>query len=109
MTVTAYFDSGKSVLNKQAKAEIDDLLNKIKDIKLEVIVVTGYTDNRGSVAANEKLGMRRAMAAKEYLMSKGIAANEVYTDNKIDSTHKGKGSSASSRRVELEVIGYSSK
>jgi OOP family OmpA-OmpF porin len=98
-------------LSKQDKAELDALLAKVKDLKLEVIIVTGYTDNKGSALANAKLGMRRANAVKAYLMSKGIAANQVYTDNKMEAKsaarHKAKDSGVHSRRAELEVIGYS--
>ena len=108
ITSTVYFDNAKAVLNKQAKAEIDQLVSKLKDIKLEVIVAVGHTDNKGSASANEKLGMRRANAVKSYLMTKGIAANQVYTDSKIDAAHKAKDDHVNSRRVEIEAIGYRS-
>lgn len=110
VTSTVYFDKAQSMLNKQAKAEIDALLGKLKDTKLEVIVVVGHTDNKGSSAANQKLGMRRANAVKSYLMTKGIAANQVYTDSTIDTAaaKKAKAVAATSRRVEIEAIGYRS-
>jgi OmpA-OmpF porin, OOP family len=110
LTSAVYFDKAQSVLNKKAKAEIDDLLGKLKDTKLEVIVVVGHTDNKGSASANQKLGMRRANAVKSYLMTKGIAANQIYTDSKIDSSaaRKAKEGGATSRRAEIEAIGYRS-
>jgi OOP family OmpA-OmpF porin len=110
VTSTVYFNKAQSTLSKQAKAEIDELLGKLKDTKLEVIVVVGHTDNKGSASANQKLGMRRANAVKNYLMTKGIAANQVYTDSKIDPTanNKAKAVGATSRRAEIEAIGYRS-
>jgi OOP family OmpA-OmpF porin len=112
ITSTVYFDKANAALNKQAKAEIDGLLSKLKDIKLEVIVVVGHTDNKGSASANARLGMRRANAVKSYLMTKGIAANQVYTDSTIDAStsgRKAKDAHVNSRRAEIEAIGYSSK
>ncbi len=110
LTTTVYFDNAKSALNKQAKAEIDDLLSKIQGLKLEVIIAVGRTDGKGSASANEKLGMRRANAVKDYLMSKGIAANRVYTDSRPDQAatagDKTKDARANKRRVEIEAIVY---
>lgn len=110
LTTTVYFDNAKSALSKKSQAEIDDLLAKIKGLKLEVIIAVGRTDNRGSAAANERLGMRRANAVKTYLMSKGIAANRVYTDSRPDQQaaagDKTKNDHANKRRVEIEAIVY---
>jgi len=51
-------------------------------IKLEVIIAVGHTDRIGSDAYNQKLSERRAAAVKQYLVSKGIDANRVYTEGK---------------------------
>ena len=40
--------------------------------KLEVVLVTGYTDRLGTEAYNQKLSERRADAVRDYLVSKGV-------------------------------------
>jgi peptidoglycan-associated lipoprotein len=43
------------------------------------VIVEGYCDERGSDEYNLALGERRAMAAKNYLVSLGVAANRLST------------------------------
>ncbi len=46
----AFFDFDKSVLKPEGKAKLDDLISKVKDMNLEVIVAVGHTDSVGSDA-----------------------------------------------------------
>ena len=105
----AFFDFDKSVLKAEGKAKLDDLVGKVKDINLEVIIAVGHTDSVGSVAYNQKLSVRRAEAVKAYLVSKGIEKNRVYTEGKGKSQpvadNKTAEGRAKNRRVEIEVVG----
>ena len=56
----AFFDFDKSVLKPEGKAKLDDLVSKVKDINLEVIIAVGHTDSVGSDAYNQKLSVRRS-------------------------------------------------
>ena len=47
-----------------------------------MILAVGHTDRIGSDAYNQKLSERRAASVKQYLVSKGIDANRVYTEGK---------------------------
>ena len=78
----AFFDFDKSVVKPEGKAKLDDLVGKIKDINLEVIIAVGHTDAVGSDTYNQKLSVRRSEAVKAYLVSKGIEKNRVYTEGK---------------------------
>ncbi|MGJ7507766.1 outer membrane protein OmpA [Variovorax sp. GT1P44] len=105
----AFFDFDKYVLKPEGRAKLDDLVSKIKDVNLEVIIAVGHTDSIGTVAYNQKLSVRRAEAVKAYLVSKGIEKNRVYTEGKGKSqpiadnrTAEGR---AKNRRVEIEVVG----
>jgi OmpA-OmpF porin, OOP family len=105
----AFFDFDKYVLKPEGRAKLDDLVTKIKDVNLEVIIAVGHTDWIGTVAYNQKLSVRRAEAVKAYLVSKGIEKNRVYTEGKGKSqpiadnrTAEGR---AKNRRVEIEVVG----
>ena len=105
----AFFDFDKAVLKPEGKAKLDDLVSKVKDINLEVIIAVGHTDSIGTDAYNQKLSVRRAEAVKAYLVSKGIEKNRVYTEGKgkkqpvaDNKTAEGR---AKNRRVEIEVVG----
>jgi OOP family OmpA-OmpF porin len=105
----AFFDFDKSVLKKEGKAKLDDLVGKVKGINLEVIIAVGHTDSVGTDAYNQKLSVRRAEAVKAYLVSKGIEKNRVYTEGKGEkqpvADNKTKEGRAKNRRVEIEVVG----
>ncbi len=105
----AFFDFDKSVLKPEAKAKLDDLVGKLKGISLEVIIAVGHTDAIGSDGYNQKLSVRRAESVKEYLVTKGIEPNRIYTEGKgkkqpvaDNKTSEGR---AKNRRVEIEVVG----
>ena len=105
----AFFDTGKSVLKPEAQAKLADLVDKTKGINLEVVIAVGHTDSTGSAALNQKLSVNRAEAVKNFLTSKGIEKNRVYTEGKgfsqpvaDNKTAEGR---AKNRRVEVEVVG----
>ena len=105
----AFFDFNKSVIKPEGKAKLDDLIGKIKDINLEVIIAVGHTDSVGSDAYNQKLSIRRSEAVKAYMVSKGIEKNRVYTEGKGEkqpvADNKTAEGRAKNRRVEIEVVG----
>jgi OmpA-OmpF porin, OOP family len=105
----AFFDFGKSTLKPEAKAKMDDLVSKTQGVALEVVIAVGHTDSVGGDAANQKLSTARSNAVKDYLVSKGIEKNRVYTEGKGESQpvadNKTKEGRAKNRRVEIEVVG----
>ena len=105
----AFFDFDKSVLKPEGKAKLDDLVGKIKDISLEVIIAVGHTDSVGSDSYNQKLSVARSESVKAYLVSKGIEKNRVYTEGKGEkqpvADNKTSEGRAKNRRVEIEVVG----
>lgn len=107
--VDAFFDFDKSVIKPAGKEKLDDLIGKIKDINLEVIIAVGHTDSVGSDSYNQKLSVRRSEAVKAYLVSKGIEKNRVYTEGKGEkqpvADNKTAEGRAKNRRVEIEVVG----
>jgi len=105
----AFFDYAKYDLKPEAKAKMDDLVSKTQGVNLEVIIAVGHTDSTGNNELNNKLSVNRAEAVKNYLTSKGIEKNRVYTEGKGDKqpvadnkTNEGR---AKNRRVEIEVVG----
>ena len=109
MAADAHFDFDKFALKPEGKAKLDDLVGKLKAVNLEVVIAIGHTDSIGSNAYNQKLSVRRANSVKQYLVSKGIEANRIYTEGKGEAQpvadNKTKEGRAKNRRVEIEVVG----
>ena len=105
----AFFDFDKASIKPEGRAKLDDLVSKVKDISLEVIIAVGHADSVGSDAYNQKLSVARSEAVKAYLVSKGIEKNRVYTEGKGEkqpvADNKTSDGRAKNRRVEIEVVG----
>lgn len=118
LAADALFDFNKAVLRPEGKSKLDELAAKVKAIKLEVIIAVGHADRFGGAAYNQKLSEKRAAAVKDYLVSKGVEPNRVYTEGKGKTQPKTKADECKGakspkvvaclqpdRRVEIEVIG----
>ena len=114
----ALFDFNKATLRPEGKAKLDDVVGKAKQLNLEVIIAVGHADRIGSAAYNQKLSEKRAASVKDYLVSKGIPANRVYTEGKgskqpVTKPGQCKGPKSKKvieclqpdRRVDIELIG----
>ena len=105
----ALFDFDKSTLKPEGSQKLNGLVQKLKDVTVEVIIVVGFTDNIGTLAYNKKLSLRRAEAVKEYLVKNGIEASRVYTEGKAYAEPVGDNKTAVgralNRRSVIEVVG----
>ncbi len=105
----AFFDFDKYALKPEGKAKLDDLIGKMAGMNLEVIIAVGHTDSIGTEAYNMGLSIRRSNAVKEYLVSKGVEKNRVYTEGKGElqpiASNKTAEGRAKNRRVEIEMVG----
>jgi len=104
-----FFDFDKATLKPEGRQLLDQVAAQVNTIKLETIIAVGYTDSIGSAEYNLGLGQRRADAVKAYLVSKGVAADRIYTESKgkadpiaSNATAEGR---AKNRRVEVEIVG----
>lgn len=104
------FDFDKSNLKSEGVATLNKLAQDIKKMKLEVVIIVGYTDSVGTDAYNIALGQRRANAVKAFLTNDGgVEATRVYTESKgkadpvaSNATAEGR---AKNRRAVIEVVG----
>jgi OOP family OmpA-OmpF porin len=116
------FDFDRAVIKPDGRSKLDDLSSKMQGIDLEVVIAIGHADQIGTPAYNQSLSVRRAEAIKAYLVSKGVAANRVYTEGKGETQPVTAGKCKSmgreqrankkmieclqpDRRTEIEVIG----
>ena len=97
------FDSVE--LTPEARAVLDEqVVGLEKDSKLR-LVITGHTDSIGAEEYNHGLSERRAEAAKEYLVTKGVAPGRLkalgYGETRPIATNATREGRAQNRRVEL--------
>lgn len=72
-----YFEFDKSNITQAGAFELDKLVQVLKNNPNMEIMVKGHTDNRGSDQYNLNLSDRRARAAVQYVISKGIAKARI--------------------------------
>ncbi len=103
-----FFNSGKSSLQEASFPELDRLVNLFAlypKLKLEI---SGHTDNRGSMATNQRLSLSRAKAVVTYLISKGVNRGRLQAKGynfkfpiADNSTEEGR---EKNRRVEVKIL-----
>ena len=104
------FEFGQSELPEQAKARLDEVLNRLKaDPKSVFIEVEGHTDDRGAESDNVKLGLERAEAVKRYVYEHHkIPLHRVsvisFGEEKPVASNKNKEGRAQNRRVVIRVL-----
>ena len=67
---------------KEDDAGTQEVLSQLKQFieenkRVSKVRIEGHTDNQGDDAHNDKLSVERAMAVKNWLISKGVAANRL--------------------------------
>jgi outer membrane protein OmpA-like peptidoglycan-associated protein len=102
------FVTAKADLLPAAMLKLNDVANAlIKEDPLSKIVVEGHTDSQGGAAYNQDLSQRRAQVVRDYLVSRGIAADRLTSQGfgptrSIADNNSAEGR-ANNRRVEIVV------
>ncbi|UCF91488.1 MAG: OmpA family protein [Desulfobacterales bacterium] len=71
------FDFDKSVIKPEFQATLDQIAEVMQQNPDLTIEIGGHTDNIGAEPYNLMLSERRAAAAKQYLLDKGIASDRI--------------------------------
>ncbi len=74
-----YFAFDSYTLDDRAKETLAYNANWMQRYPTTKILIEGHTDERGSVAYNLALGERRAVAARDYLVTLGVARQRLST------------------------------
>jgi peptidoglycan-associated lipoprotein len=74
-----YFELDSSDLSSSNQKALDDNAALLKRYPTWAVTVEGHCDERGTAEYNLALGERRAIAARAYLVSLGIAADRLRT------------------------------
>jgi len=79
----ALFAYNKAEISDQGKEKLSAFADRINGLKsLEVVIAVGHADRIGTDAYNQALSEKRANAVKDFLVSKNVPANRVYTEGK---------------------------
>jgi len=103
-----FFEYGSANLNDESYAEIEKVIDLLKQFPAMSIEIQGHTDNIGQDASTMKLSTDRAKTVADYIVSKGIGINRVafkgfgktkpkYPNNSEENRKK-------NRRVEFQII-----
>jgi outer membrane protein OmpA-like peptidoglycan-associated protein len=69
------FDTGRADIKPQMRPVLDEVSRNLDpNVRLTIV---GHTDSTGSDAINDPLSRERAMAVRDYLSSRGVAASRV--------------------------------
>ena len=104
------FKFGKTELPDEAKAKIDEVVGKIKDMKQNIFIeVEGHTDNVGANTTNRMIGLERAEAVRKYLYEQHqIPLHKInilsYGEEKPVAPNNTKDGRAQNRRVVVKVL-----
>jgi outer membrane protein OmpA-like peptidoglycan-associated protein len=104
------FKFGGVELPDEAKTRIDELVNQLKsDPKGAYFEIEGHTDNVGSKAVNERVGMERAETVKRYLYEQHqIPLHRInvisYGEDKPADKNTTRDGRAKNRRVVIRVL-----
>jgi peptidoglycan-associated lipoprotein len=75
-----FFETDSSDLTTQARATLDKQAQWLTNYsQYTQFTIEGHADERGTREYNIALGARRAQAVRDYLVSRGIAANRMRT------------------------------
>jgi len=74
-----FFDFDRYAIKPDAARTLDASIAWLKANPSALVLIEGHCDERGTNAYNLVLGERRAKAAHEYLVSRGVAAARIET------------------------------
>ena len=105
---TILFDTGKSSIKAESTSVMVDIITILNEYPTAKFSVEGHTDSVGSNSLNQKLSESRALAVKEFLVSKGVDAFRLsaigYGEDKPISTNNTAKGRAENRRVEINLV-----
>lgn len=102
------FETNKSVFTSGSLAILDNFIKVLKDNPNLKFEISGHTDNVGKAESNIKLSQTRAKACVDYMISKGVSANQLvskgYGETKPIVPNDTAKNRFLNRRVEAKII-----
>ena len=102
------FRTGRSDLTPSSHRVLDEVAASLLANPTVKIEIGGHTDSTGPRSLNIRLSLGRAMAVRNYLMSKGVSPDRLvakgYGPDRPIATNRTPEGRAQNRRVELNLI-----
>jgi outer membrane protein OmpA-like peptidoglycan-associated protein len=103
-----FFEFNKTALLPKSNAELDKVVDFMKNNDIHLIEIGGHTDSEGSDTYNQKLSDGRAKSVVDYLKSRGVLADRLrsfgYGESKPIDTNLTNQGRAQNRRVEFTLL-----
>ncbi|MBU1627577.1 OmpA family protein [bacterium] len=103
-----YFEFDSAKIKQVCEQSLDEVANVLKANPNVKVIIEGHTDSKGSDEYNLNLSQKRADSIKKYLVSKGIAAENLstkgYGESKPIADNETDEGRAKNRRIELTVV-----
>jgi outer membrane protein OmpA-like peptidoglycan-associated protein len=77
-----YFVTGTDELTEESKADLQRILDELKQRAVPDVYVIGHTDTVGELRGNDQLSAQRAETVKGFLVGIGIAAERIQTSGR---------------------------
>lgn len=101
------FDRSEIILKPPFETYIDQVLAYLEQTGNSQLTVVGFTDATGPEDYNYRLGLRRALSVKDYLVSQGISGQIISTSSQGESapvaTNASAEGRAQNRRTEIQI------
>jgi len=101
------FDVGRAAIKPNFAPVLNQFATSLNQNPVTTVTIIGHTDSTGSDAINNPLSVDRANAARDYLVSRGVARTRIATDGRgsrepvaDNNTQQGRDKN---RRVEIYV------
>jgi outer membrane protein OmpA-like peptidoglycan-associated protein len=101
------FDVGRAAIKPNFAPVLNHFATSLNQNPVTTVTIIGHTDSTGSDAINNPLSVDRANAARDYLVSRGVARTRIATDGRgsrepvaDNNTQQGRDKN---RRVEIYV------
>jgi len=120
LSASGLFALSSNKIKPTGQEKLDEMVEHLKGMQYDKVLIVGYTDPTGPRALNDKLSKQRADSVKQYLVSKGVDPKRIKTEGKGGAEPLAKTQDCDSlpraqkiacyapdRRVEIEVVGGS--
>jgi OmpA family len=75
--VSLTFKTGSSEIDRNAQGALSGVATWVQNGDQRTVRLEGFADKKGNAAANQRLSEKRAQAAEEFLISKGVGADKI--------------------------------
>ncbi|MBX3101435.1 MAG: OmpA family protein [Bacteroidetes bacterium] len=103
-----FFETAKFDLRNESFAELNRLVDILKQNPTVKIEISGHTDNTGTPAINQPLSQNRAKSVQDYLVSKGVSVDRLVAKGYAATKPVGDNTTAEgrqfNRRVEFTIL-----